>query len=58
MYHYSNYDAWRTENPWYGQARMSGFADFDDQFTHDSDDDPNIDFDDLVDHGATRLRIH
>lgn len=52
MHHYSNYDAWRTENPWDGQARMSGFADYADRLANDTDQEDDFDPDDLFNPNA------
>ena len=31
---YSNYDSWKTENPWDGKARLLGFKDEEDMIRH------------------------
>ena len=57
MYHYSNYDSWRTENPWDGMARMAGFDDEEDMLRHEEEEDPESghDFDELAQMGVKRL---
>ena len=36
---YTNYDSWKTENPWDGQARLLGYKDEDDMIRHQEEKD-------------------
>lgn len=56
MYRYSSYDAWKTENPWDGMARMAGKDEYDDEESGEEEEgcEYEPDYEDLLEHKRSR----